>query len=90
MDQNTNFKVGDMVAIHSTQLNKAYQWLREDESPEGDNELIEVKIVRITPKRFLVEWEHPGDCSDSSDEEGEERVPMPKVSVFVKNVIEIA
>jgi len=90
MDQNTNFKVGDMVAINSTQLNKAYQWLREDESPGGDNELIEVKIVRITPKRFLVEWQCPDDETDSSDEEGEARRPSQIVQVFVKNVIEIA
>jgi hypothetical protein len=90
MDQNTNFKVGDIVAINSTQLNKAHQWLCEDERPPGHQELIQVKIVRITPKRFLVEWECPDDETDSSDEEGEARRPMQKVKVFVKHVMEIA
>jgi len=82
MEQNTNFKVGDIVHMF-------WSGGRPIRNPSNPNQrqAMSVKILRITPKRFLVEEAYP-PCveSETSDEEGEAKSPRPPYRAFVKNV----
>jgi len=83
MEQNTNFKVGDIVGVSPKQM-KAWK---------GEYHafcMIEAKILKITPKRFLVQA--LGSCESGSDSEEEETYKETASNcppVYVKDVVEI-
>jgi len=76
MEQNTNFKVGDRVQLKCSQANSwpslGHFW------PDS---VFVVKILKITPKRFLVAHDDPLEF----DEETAEQLKP----IYVKEVQEI-
>jgi len=85
MEQNTNFKVGDRVQLKCSQANSwpslGHFW------PDS---VFVVKILKITPKRFLVQA--LGSCESGSDSEEEETYKETASNcppVYVKDVVEI-
>lgn len=84
MEQNTNFKVGDIVAVDPKQMKG---WKGEYHAFC----MIEAKILKITPKRFLVQA--LGAVAESDDSEEEEETYKETASkcppVYVKYVTEI-
>ena len=86
MDQNTNFKVGDIV--HMVWSGGRPSSFERQTNPNARHAMA-VKILRITPKRFLVQQLYTPDETDSSDEEGEARRPVAPFQGYVKNVYAI-
>ena len=88
MDQNTNFKVGDIV--HIVWSGGRPSSFKRQTNPNA-RQVMSVKILKITPKRFLVQqlYTHYETDTDSSDEEGEARRPAAPFQGYVKNVYAI-
>jgi hypothetical protein len=83
MEQNTNFKVGDIVAVDPKQMKG---WKGEYHAFC----MIEAKILKITPKRFLVQALGSCEsCSDSEEEETYKETASKCPPVYVKYVQEL-
>ncbi len=57
-NNNNNFKVGDMVWIEGNSLQQLKQNHCIGTAPE------EVKLIKITPKRFKIEWDCDGQLEE--------------------------